>query len=132
MPCATGCAVAIGVIALVALAVLMGGALNWSWLVAAGIAPLLITVLPCAAMCDLGLCASRMGGGSCSSKTGTIGDVISQASRPESLSAGAPDPNQLTLGLDDSSTAAEPALAAPAAREATTGTQTPEEEKINA
>ena len=26
-------------------------ALNWSWLVAAGVAPLLLTFLPCAAMC---------------------------------------------------------------------------------
>jgi len=42
--------------------VLAGGAivggltLNWSWLVAAGIAPILISVLPCAAMCAIGAC----------------------------------------------------------------------------
>ena len=41
-------------IALIVLAVVIGAALNWSWLVAVGIAPLLITVLPCAAMCGLG------------------------------------------------------------------------------
>jgi hypothetical protein len=41
-------------------------ALNWSWLVAAGIAPLLIGVLPCVAMCALGLCMRNMGGQSCS------------------------------------------------------------------
>jgi len=34
---------------------------GWGWLVAAGLAPLLVAVLPCAAMCALGLCASRMG-----------------------------------------------------------------------
>jgi hypothetical protein len=58
-----------GVIALVMLAVVIGGALNWSWLVAMGIAPLLITVLPCVAMCALGLCMNRMGGRSCSTET---------------------------------------------------------------
>jgi hypothetical protein len=49
---------------------LVGGlALNWSWLVAAGIAPLLIAALPCVAMCALGLCMSRMSGQSCSTET---------------------------------------------------------------
>jgi hypothetical protein len=33
-----------------------GPALNWSWLVAIGVAPLLLTALPCVAMCALGLC----------------------------------------------------------------------------
>ena len=37
----------------------LGAYFNWGWLVAAGIAPLLLTVLPCAAMCAVGLC---MGG----------------------------------------------------------------------
>ena len=44
-----------------------GVALNWSWLVAAGIAPILLALAPCAAMCALGLCMSRMGDKSCSS-----------------------------------------------------------------
>ena len=44
-----------------------GLALNWSWLVAAGVAPILLALAPCAAMCALGLCMSRMGGKSCSS-----------------------------------------------------------------
>lgn len=43
-----------------------GLAFNWSWLVAAGVAPLLLSVLPCVAMCALGLCMSRMTGASCS------------------------------------------------------------------
>jgi cell division protein FtsL len=46
-------------------AIVAGAALNWSWLVATGIAPLLITLLPCAVMCGLGLCAHRLVGGSC-------------------------------------------------------------------
>lgn len=41
--------------------------LNWSWVVAAGMAPLLLAVLPCAVMCALGLgvlgvCAKRSEG----------------------------------------------------------------------
>ena len=35
---------------------LTGIALNWSWLVAAGIAPILLSTLPCLVMCGLGLC----------------------------------------------------------------------------
>lgn len=34
----------------------VGLALNWSWLVAAGAAPLILSLAPCAAMCALGLC----------------------------------------------------------------------------
>lgn len=52
-------AVAIGVIA-------AATAWQWSWLVAIGVAPLLLSVAPCAAMCGLGLCMHRMGGRSCS------------------------------------------------------------------
>lgn len=40
-----------------------GIALNWNWLVAAGIAPLIIGFLPCAAMCALGLCMHGKHGG---------------------------------------------------------------------
>ena len=53
-----------GIVAMAAVAVGAGAFFNWSWLVAAGIAPLLLTVLPCVAMCALGLC---MAGGSKSS-----------------------------------------------------------------
>ncbi|WP_137935450.1 hypothetical protein [Mesorhizobium comanense] len=45
-----------------------GLAFNWSWLVAAGIAPVLLSLLPCAAMCTLGLCMNRMRGSSCSTE----------------------------------------------------------------
>lgn len=45
-----------------------GLAMNWSWLVAAGIAPILVALAPCAAMCALGLCMGRMGGKSCSER----------------------------------------------------------------
>lgn len=57
------------VLAALAVAIVGAGlALNWSWLVAAGIAPILLALAPCAAMCALGLCMSRMGGKSCDSK----------------------------------------------------------------
>lgn len=55
---------------IMAVAVLViGGALNWSWLVAVGLAPLLIAIAPCAVMCALGLCMNKMGGQSCSDQS---------------------------------------------------------------
>lgn len=42
----------------VAIAFAGGGlALGWSWLVAVGVAPLILSLAPCAAMCALGVCA---------------------------------------------------------------------------
>lgn len=38
----------------IALGLLFGG---WGWLVAAGLAPLVLSLLPCAAMCAIGACA---------------------------------------------------------------------------
>lgn len=58
-----------GIAVLVASALVVGAVLNWNWLVAAGIAPLLLTVLPCAVMCGLGLCMNKMIGGSCSTSS---------------------------------------------------------------
>jgi hypothetical protein len=59
--------------ALLAAVVAMAGlAFGWSWLVAAGIAPLLLSVLPCIAMCALGLCMNRLTGRKCST------DAVSQ------------------------------------------------------
>lgn len=40
-----------------------GLALNWDWLTAAGLAPIILGILPCAVMCALGLCAHRFTGG---------------------------------------------------------------------
>lgn len=59
-----------GVMLLGATAVVAGVILNWSWFVAVGLAPLLLGLAPCAAMCALGLCASKMmGAKSCSTET---------------------------------------------------------------
>ena len=46
-----------------------GLAFNWSWLVAAGVVPVLIALAPCALMCAFGLCMSRTGGKSCKAKS---------------------------------------------------------------
>lgn len=50
-----------GLIVLGVLAVGAAMVLNWGWLVAVGIAPLLLALAPCAAMCALGLCANKLG-----------------------------------------------------------------------
>src|ERR1700674_515414 len=54
-----------GLVILAIIAITGGMALNWSWLVAVGIAPILLTVLPCLVMCGLGLCMNKLVGGSC-------------------------------------------------------------------
>lgn len=63
-----------GLIVLAIASVVAGAALNWSWLVAVGIAPLLLVLAPCAAMCALGLCMKKGAGKSCSSDSKTPGE----------------------------------------------------------
>lgn len=58
-----------GLILLAVAVVGAGLALNWGWLVALGVAPVLLALAPCAAMCALGLCMSRMGSQSGSDKS---------------------------------------------------------------
>jgi hypothetical protein len=41
--------------------VALGLVLNWSWFVAVGAAPLILSLAPCAAMCALGLCMNMRG-----------------------------------------------------------------------
>ena len=67
-------------LALAATAIGAGLAFNWNWLVAAGIAPLLLGVLPCVAMCALGLCMNKMAGRSDSSdpKSRGLGEVAQE------------------------------------------------------
>lgn len=45
-----------GLVILGGAVIVAGLAFNWSWLVAIGVAPLLLTALPCLAMCALGVC----------------------------------------------------------------------------
>jgi hypothetical protein len=62
---------------MIALAVVVLGTaayFNWSWLVAAGIAPVLVALAPCAAMCALGLCMKGGAGSSCGTEKNPAGD----------------------------------------------------------
>lgn len=49
-----------GLLVLGGVALTLGVGLNWGWLAAVGITPVLLAVLPCAAMCALGLCMPQM------------------------------------------------------------------------
>ncbi len=51
----------LGFIILAAVIVAAGLALNWNWVVAIGLAPILLAALPCAVMCALGLCMMPKG-----------------------------------------------------------------------
>ncbi|MER9584598.1 hypothetical protein [Mesorhizobium sp. M0047] len=57
--------------ALAAAVILAGLASNWSWLAAAGVTPLLLSALPCVAMCALGLCMHKMTGRACPAEDGS-------------------------------------------------------------
>lgn len=48
-------------LALASAGVMAGMYLGWSWLVTAGLAPIVLSLAPCAAMCALGLCMHRSG-----------------------------------------------------------------------
>jgi hypothetical protein len=50
-----------GLIGIAAVMLVVGAAFKWSWLVAAGVAPLVLRSAPCLAMCALGLCMANMG-----------------------------------------------------------------------
>ena len=43
-------------LAIIGVAIFLTAKFNWGWLVAAGIAPLMLSAGPCIAMCALGLC----------------------------------------------------------------------------
>lgn len=73
------------IIVLAVIAIAAGFAFNWNWLVATGIAPILLSVLPCAVMCALGLCANRMFGGSCSTETPRSADAENRTREPAVL-----------------------------------------------
>ncbi|OCP24765.1 hypothetical protein BC361_19335 [Ensifer sp. LC54] len=68
----------------------LGAALNWSWLVAVGVAPLLVSVLPCVAMCALGFCMSRVVGspdGASSAISSETDDASASLAVPRSYSS---------------------------------------------
>ena len=57
-----------GLIILAVAVIGAGLALNWSWVVAIGLAPILLAILPCAVMCALGICMPK-GEKSCSQQS---------------------------------------------------------------
>lgn len=100
-----------GLIVLATMVLVAGLALNWSWLVAAGVAPILLAVLPCAAMCALGLCMNTASGKSCSTQQDTPSDTTSSQtlrSRTRPSGAGAA---RTSSSLGDSESPAERAYA---------------------
>ena len=56
-----------GLLILAAVIITAGLAMNWTWLAAIGVAPIIIALAPCAVMCGLGFCMMRCSGNSCSS-----------------------------------------------------------------
>jgi hypothetical protein len=82
-----------GPVALATVIAVAGLAFGWSWLVAAGVAPLLLSVLPCVAMCALGLGMNRMAGKQCSA------DAVSQKT-VEQVGTAEPDIAELRSSRD--------------------------------
>ena len=60
-----------GLLAIAVVVLGLGAYSSWGWLVAMGVAPLLLAVAPCAAMCALGMCTMGM-----KSKTGAPTEKI--------------------------------------------------------
>lgn len=61
--------------------VVAGLALGWNWLAAVGVAPLILSLAPCAVMCAFGMCMMMKGNSSVSKP-----DSLDQAKPPESTS----------------------------------------------
>lgn len=59
-----------------------GLALGWNWLSAIGVAPIILSLAPCAAMCAIGACAMKKGNSS-----GATPNAPDQAALRESASA---------------------------------------------
>ena len=62
--------------------------LGWDWLVVAGLAPIVLAVLPCLAMCALGLCMMP-GKKSCSSDESSADttDTIASVAKPDEVNS---------------------------------------------
>jgi hypothetical protein len=76
-------------LAVVALGV--GAALNWGWLVAIGVAPLLLVFAPCAAMCALGHRMNKATGKPLSREAGTTERFRPHAGADRSVAVGSND-----------------------------------------
>ncbi|MBI1774440.1 MAG: hypothetical protein HYR63_03745 [Proteobacteria bacterium] len=78
----------------------VGLSLGWGWLAAIGVAPILLSVLPCLAMCALGICMQSMGGKSCSTQAGqapSMPETSSVVNPPIGPLASAARPEPITI-----------------------------------
>lgn len=73
---------------LAAIAIVAGLALNWSWLVAAGVAPILISTLLCLVMCAFGVCMVCRSG---EKSSAPIRNATETASPPTTLAVSVTD-----------------------------------------
>ncbi len=78
-----------------------GAALNWGWLVAMGVAPLLLVFAPCAVMCALGLCMSKAKGKSLSPEAETSERSQPHAGADPSVRVGSNDLESLPESLPE-------------------------------
>lgn len=86
-------------IALLAIAVVGVGMLSgWPWLVAIGAAPVLLSLLPCAAMCALGFCMMGKGGQTSAPSAGASDRSIGASAPP--LLTGTAEAAPITQTLD--------------------------------
>ncbi len=83
-----------GLLALGAVAIAAGLALNWSWVVAIGLAPIALAMAPCAAMCALGLCMMPK-----SKDTGLKPPVASENSSGAASLSPPPDASQVNMTM---------------------------------
>jgi hypothetical protein len=95
-----------GLIALAVIALGAGLISSWGWLVAAGIAPLLLALAPCAAMCALGLCPGKMGGKSCSTPSDPA-DEAKKTAEPITLDAAAIEATTVARKTSDETAAGQ-------------------------
>ncbi len=101
-------------IALAVVALLGGMILNWNWMVAAGLAPIILALAPCVAMCAAGLCMNKMGQKSCDSQANNADDPVSKVSaapevrETQTLSSATPTVDESISGETVSKARTEP------------------------
>jgi hypothetical protein len=82
----------------------IGAYFNWGWFVAAGIAPLLLAIAPCAVMCALGLCMRPSKSNATNSTPGDLSSVAQLRARlgysTDSTESEAGDPNSAPRSID--------------------------------
>lgn len=81
---------------LVGIAVIAAGlALGWNWVVALGLAPIVLAFAPCALMCALGMCMMGMG------RKAANPTAAPEAKMPEPASRAIPGPDGVSQRIDE-------------------------------